>query len=107
MEIISKSNMGFRLRPSFTQIVNKPNKTINYVVNPNQAVRDSFEFSNLINDEIDIKDEIKNKISDEIFHEEVKKEIGRRDNLEKEKKKGQYLIQEVEYLPDYPRWQQQ
>ena len=78
MEIISKSNKGFRLRPSFQKIASKPNKQINYVVNPNQAVRDSYEFSNLINGEIDVEDEIKNKITDEIFHEEVQKEIGRR-----------------------------
>ena len=45
MEIISKSNKGFRLRPSFQKIANKPNKEINYVVNPNHAVRDSYEFS--------------------------------------------------------------
>ena len=82
MEIISKSNKGFRLRPSFQKIANKPNKEINYVVNPNQAVRDSYEFSNLINGEIDIEDEIKNKITDEIFHEEVQKEIGRRQTME-------------------------
>ena len=62
MCIISKSNQGFRTRPSFQKIANKPNKEINYVVNPNQAVRDSYEFSNLINGEIDVEDEIKNKI---------------------------------------------
>ena len=78
MEIISKSNQGFRTRPSFQKIANNPNKEINYVVNPLQAVRDSYEFSNLINGEIDVEDEIKNKITDEIFHEEVQKEIGRR-----------------------------
>ena len=82
MEIISKSNKGFRLRPSFQKIASKPNKQINYVVNPNQAVRDSYEFSNLINGEIDIEDEIKNKITDEIFHDEVQKEIGRRQTME-------------------------
>ena len=73
MEIISKSNKGFRLRPSFQKIANKPNKQINYVVNPNQAVRDSYEFSNLINGEVDVEDEITNRITDEIFHEEVQK----------------------------------
>ena len=82
MEIISRSNQGFRTRPSFQKIANKPNKEINYVVNPNQAVRDSYEFSNLINGEIDIEDEIKNKITDEIFHDEVQKEIGRRQTME-------------------------
>ena len=82
MEIISKSNQGFRTRPSFQKIVNKPNKEINYVINPLQAVRDSYEFSNLINGEIDIEDEIKNKITDEIFHDEVQKEIGRRQTME-------------------------
>ena len=82
MEIISKSNQGFRTRPSFQKIASKPNKQINYVVNPNQAVRDSYEFSNLINGEIDIEDEIKNKITDEIFHDEVQKEIGRRQTME-------------------------
>ena len=87
MEIISKSNMGFRVRPSFQNIANKPNKDISYVVNPRQAVRDSFEFSNLINSEIDIEDEIKNDITDEIYHEEVRKEIGRRKTLEKPKPK--------------------
>ena len=85
MEIISKSNMGFRVRPSFQKIANKPNKDINYVVNPRQVVRDSFEFSNLINSEIDIEDEIKNDITDEIYHEEVQKEIGRRKTLEKDR----------------------
>ena len=82
MEIISKSNQGFRTRPSFQKIANKPNKEINYVVNPLQAVRDSYEFSNLINGEIDVEDEIKNKITDEIFHDEVQKEIGRRQTME-------------------------
>ena len=62
MEIIRKSNQGFRTRPSFQKIVNKPNKEINYVVNPNQTVRDSYEFSNLINGDIDIEDEIKMKL---------------------------------------------
>ena len=46
MEIISRSNHGFRKRPTVQKIAAKPNKTINYVINPNQAVRDSFEFSN-------------------------------------------------------------
>ena len=85
MEIISKSNKGFRLRPSFQKIASKPNKQINYVVNPNQAVRDSYEFSNLINGEIDIEDELKKQIADEIVHNEIQKEIARRQVLEKEK----------------------
>jgi len=85
MEIISRSNQGFRTRPSFQKIANKPNKEINYVVNPNQAVRDSYEFSNLINGEIDVEDEIKKQIADEIVHNEIKKEIGRRQVLGKEK----------------------
>ena len=80
MEIISKSNKGFRLRPSFQKIANKPNKEINYVVNPIQAVRDSYEFSNLINGDVDVEDEIKHIITDEIFHDEVKKEISHRQN---------------------------
>ena len=82
MEIISKSNHGFRLRPSFQKIVNKPNKEINYVVNPMQVVRDSYAFSNLINGEIEVEDEIKHIITDEIFHDEVKKEIERRQSVE-------------------------
>lgn len=86
MEIISKSNHGFRLRPSFQKIVNKPNKDINYVVNPKQAVRDSYEFSNLINGEIEVEDEIKNMITDEIFHNEVKKEIERRQTMEQNRR---------------------
>ena len=92
MEIISKSNAGFRTRPSFQKIVNKPNKVINYVINPNQLVRDSFEFSNLINGDVDVEDEIKHIITDEIFHDGVKKEISRSQNLEKKKKKGLLLI---------------
>ena len=85
MEIISRSNQGFRTRPSFQKIASKPNKQINYVVNPNQAVRDSYEFSNLINGEIDVEDEIKKQIADEIVHNEIQKEIARRQVLEKEK----------------------
>ena len=87
MEIISKSNQGFRTRPSFQKIANKPNKEINYVVNPKQAVRDSYEFSNLINGEVDVEDEIKNNITDEMFNNAVEKEIERRINLKKEKQK--------------------
>ena len=68
MEIISRSNHGFRKRPTFQKIANKPNKDINYVINPLQVVRDSYEFSNLINDDNFVEDEIKNKIADEIFH---------------------------------------
>jgi len=87
MEIISRSNHGFRKRPSFQKIANKPNKEINYVVNPKQAVRDSYEFSNLINGEVDVEDEIKNNITDEMFNNAVEKEIERRINLKKEKQK--------------------
>ena len=86
MEIIRRSNHGFRKRPTFQKIAAKPNKTINYVINPNQAVRDSFEFSNLINDDNFVEDEIKNKITDEIFHEEVQKEIERRQKLEQDRR---------------------
>ena len=58
MEIISKSNQGFRTRPSFQKVANMPNKEINYVVNPIQAVRDSYAFSNSINGDVDVEDEI-------------------------------------------------
>ena len=73
MEIICGSNHGIRKRPSFQKIANKPNKDIDYVVNPLKIVRDSYEFSNLINDDNFIEDEIKNQVTNEIFHEEVKK----------------------------------
>ena len=43
------------------------------MVNPLQAVQDSYDFSNLINGEIDIEDELKHIITDDIFHDEVKK----------------------------------
>ena len=86
MEIISRSNHGFRKRPSFQKIANKPNKNINYVINPLQIVRDSYEFSNLINDDNFVEDEIKNKITDELFHEEVQKEILRRETMEQDRK---------------------
>ena len=106
MEIISKSNMGFRVRPTLNKIANKPNKNINYVVDPRQAVRDSFEFSNLINGDVDIEDEIKNEITDEIFHEEVRKEIGRRKTLEKEKVDRTVVDLGGGFLLLYPRWRQ-
>ena len=61
MEIISRSNHGFRKRPSFQKIAAKPNKTPNYTINPNQVVRYSFEFSNLMNDNNFVEDEIKIK----------------------------------------------
>ena len=87
MEIISRSNHGFRKRPTFQKIANKPNKNIDWVVNPLKAVRDSYEFSNLINDDNFVEDEIKNQITDEMFHEEVQKEIGRRQTMEQDRKK--------------------
>ena len=59
MEIISRSNHGFRKRPSFQKIANKSNQNIDYVINPLQMVRDSYEFSNLINDDNFVEDEIK------------------------------------------------
>ena len=49
MENINNNIMGFRVRPDVNKLINQPNKNMNYVINPNQAVRDSFEFSNLIN----------------------------------------------------------
>ena len=87
MEIISRSNHGFRKRPSFQKTAAKPNKTINYVINPNQVVRDSFEFIYLIIDDNFVEDEIKNKITDEIFHDEVQKEIERRQTMEQERRR--------------------
>ena len=105
MEIIGKSNHGFRLRPSFRKIVNKPNKEINYVVNPKQAVRDSFEFSNLINGEIEVEDEIKHIITDEIFHDEVKKELNDVKARNKTGKKVQLLTYKAGgYHQIYQRW---
>ena len=47
MDIISRSNHGFRTRPTFQNIANTPNKNIDYVIDPIQAVRDSYELSNL------------------------------------------------------------
>ena len=105
MEIISESNYGFRLRPSFRKIVNKPNKEINYVVNPMQVVRDSFEFSNLINGEIEVEDEIKHIITDEIFHDEVKKKLNDVKAWNKTGKKEQPLIYEAGGCHQiYQRW---
>ena len=56
MEIISRSNHGFRKGPTFQKIANKPNKNIDYVVNPLKIVRDSYEFSNLINNDDFVED---------------------------------------------------
>ena len=86
MEIISRSNHGFRKRPTFQKIANKPNKNIDWVVNPLKIVRDSYEFSNLINDDNFVEDEIKNQITNEMFHEEVQKEIGRRQTMEQDRR---------------------
>ena len=49
-------------------------------------MRDSYEISNLINEDNFVEDEIKNKITDEIFHEEVQKEIERRQTMEQDRR---------------------
>ena len=106
MEIVSRSSHGFRKRPSFQKIAAKPNKTIIYVINPNQVVRDSFEFSNLINDDNFVEDEMKNKITDEIFHDEVQREIERRQKWKKTEDKEQWWDDKVpKYLRIYQKCQ--
>ena len=41
--------IGFRVRPSFNELINKDNSELNVKVNPIEVVLDSFEYSNLIN----------------------------------------------------------